>query len=230
MIVGYIRMCTQAEDRDREKALHQWGAEKLYWEKDSSRSWVRPAYEEMAATLQPGDTVVVSEFRQLAGSARDVLILLHRLYSAKVEFASLQENFHTATGQGRETLRVLSALAEMEEERMLRRQKNVEKAKAAGRYKGRTPLAIDEEKFRAVCTRWRAGEMTAVAQAEYVLPAGQGFGPVSRRKDVTREKSWTIHRIVQLFDGTKGELSPERRGFGCWGRPYGPARKQPPPG
>ena len=59
MIVGYIRMCTQAEDRDREKALHQWGAEKLYWEKDSSRSWVRPAYEEMAATLQPGDTVVV---------------------------------------------------------------------------------------------------------------------------------------------------------------------------
>lgn len=42
MIVGYIRMCTQAEDRDREKALHQWGAEKLYWEKDSSRSWVRP--------------------------------------------------------------------------------------------------------------------------------------------------------------------------------------------
>ena len=98
MIVGYIRMCTQAEDRDREKALHQWGAEKLYWEKDSSRSWVRPAYEEMAATLQPGDTVVVSEFRQLAGSARDVLILLHRLYSAKVEFASLRENFHTATG------------------------------------------------------------------------------------------------------------------------------------
>ena len=111
MIVGYIRMCTQAEDRDREKALHQWGAEKLYWEKDSSRSWVRPAYEEMAATLQPGDTVVVSEFRQLAGSARDVLILLHRLYSAKVEFASLQENFHTATGQGRETLRALSALS-----------------------------------------------------------------------------------------------------------------------
>lgn len=103
------------------------------------------------------------EFRQLAGSAGDVLILLHRLYSAKVEFASLRENFHTATGQGRETLRVLSALAEMEEERMPRRQKNVEKAKAAGRYKGRTPLAIDEEKFRAVCTRWRAGEMTAVA-------------------------------------------------------------------
>ena len=80
-----------------------------------------------------------------------------------MEFASLRENFHTATGQGRETLRVLSALAEMEEERMLRRQKNVEKAKAAGRYKGRTPLAIDEEKFRAVCTRWRAGVMTAVA-------------------------------------------------------------------
>ena len=228
MIVGYIRMCTQAEDRDREKALHQWGAEKLYWEKDSSRSWVRPAYEEMAATLQPGDTVVVSEFRQLAGSARDVLILLHRLYSAKVEFASLRENFHTATGQGRETLRVLSALAEMEEERMLRRQKNVEKAKAAGRYKGRTPLAIDEEKFRAVCTLWRRCGGGGSSRIRFT--DGSRIWACKPLKRCYTKKSWTIHRIVQLFDGTKGELSPERRGFGCWGRPYGPARKQPPPG
>ena len=82
------------------ESLHQWGAEKLYWEKDSSRSWVRPAYEEMAATLQPGDTVVVSEFRQLAGSARDVLILLHRLYSAKVEFASCRRISIQPQGRG----------------------------------------------------------------------------------------------------------------------------------
>ena len=147
MIVGYIRMCTQAEDRDREKALHQWGAEKLYWEKDSSRSWVRPAYEEMAATLQPGDTVVVSEFRQLAGSARDVLILLHRLYSAKVEFASLRENFHTATGQGRETLRVLSALAEMEEERMLRRQKMWKRPRRPAAIKAGRPWPLTRRSF-----------------------------------------------------------------------------------
>ena len=42
MIVGYIRMCTQAEDRDREKALHQWGAEKLYWEKNKDQPKLGP--------------------------------------------------------------------------------------------------------------------------------------------------------------------------------------------
>lgn len=91
------------------------------------------------------------------------MILLHRLYSAKVEFASLRENFHTATGQGRETLRVLSARQKWRRSGCSAARKMWKKAKAAGRYKGRTPLAIDEEKFRAVCTRWRAGEMTAVA-------------------------------------------------------------------
>lgn len=111
-----------------------------------------------------GDTVVVSEFRQLAGSARDVLILLHRLYSAKVEFASLRENFHTATGAGAGNPSGLvrpgrnGGGADAPAARKMWKRPRRPAAIKAG-----TPLAIDEEKFRAVCTRWRAGEMTAVA-------------------------------------------------------------------
>lgn len=163
MVVGYIRMEGPEEDQARERALRGWGAEKIIWEKASQQNWRRPAYEAMTKDLQPGDTVVVSRFSQLAAGTRDILVMVARLGKKQVAFASLEEEFYTATDQGRETLRILTALAEIEEAWLYRRQVSVQKAKAAGLYKGRTPLHVDEEEFRSVCARWRAGEMTAVA-------------------------------------------------------------------
>ena len=61
-------------------------------------------------------------------------------------------------------LTVFGALAELERESILERQREgIEIAKAEGKYKGRKPVAVDEAKFRAVCARWRAGEITATA-------------------------------------------------------------------
>ena len=45
---------------------------------------------------------------------------------------------------------------------------SVEYAKAEGKYKGRKPVAVNEAKFRAVCARWRAGEITATAAMQEV--------------------------------------------------------------
>ena len=44
----------------------------------------------------------------------------------------------------------------------------VEIAKAEGKYKGRKPVAVNEATFRAVCARWRAGEITATAAMQEV--------------------------------------------------------------
>ena len=64
-------------------------------------------------------------------------------------------------------LTVFGAMAELERETILQRQKEgIEIAKAAGKYKGRQKQAIDTERFKAVCTRWRAGEITAVKAME----------------------------------------------------------------
>ena len=38
----------------------------------------------------------------------------------------------------------------------------------SGKYKGRKPVAVDEAKFRAVCARWRTGEITATAAMQEV--------------------------------------------------------------
>jgi DNA invertase Pin-like site-specific DNA recombinase len=61
-------------------------------------------------------------------------------------------------------LTVFGALAELERESILERQREgIEIAKAEGKYKGRKPVAVDEAKFRTVCARWRAGDISATA-------------------------------------------------------------------
>ena len=184
VIVGYIRREDSKEDMVREAALRDWGAERIVWEKLTKRSWYRPSYVEMAAGLQPGDTVVVSEFCQLAAATRDILVMTARLDRAGVGFSSLKEDFYTATNWGKETMRVMTALAEIEEEWLRHRGEQIQKARDAGCYKGRTPLKVDEEKFRAVCTQWRAGELTAVAAMEQM-----GLKPNTFYRRV-RERGW----------------------------------------
>ena len=46
---------------------------------------------------------------------------------------------------------------------MERQREGIEIAKSEGRYKGRKPIGVDEQRFKAVCKKWRAGEITAVA-------------------------------------------------------------------
>ena len=61
-------------------------------------------------------------------------------------------------------LTVFAALAELERETILQRQREgIVIAKQQGKYKGRKPLPFDEAKLRAECKKWRDGEQSAVA-------------------------------------------------------------------
>ena len=76
----------------------------------------------------------------------------------------MKENIDTTTPQGRFKLTVFAALAELERENILERQREgIAIAKSKGKYKGRKPIDIDEQRFRAVCKKWRACEITATA-------------------------------------------------------------------
>lgn len=58
-------------------------------------------------------------------------------------------------------LTVFAALAQLERETMLARQKEgIEIAKAEGKYKGRKPVEVDEEKFRQLYNDWQNGKTT----------------------------------------------------------------------
>lgn len=118
----------------------------------------------MMAFVRAGDTVVVESISRIARNTRDLLSIVSELTEKGVEFVSLKENIDTTTPQGRFMLTVFGALAELERENILERQREgIEIAKSEGKYKGRKPIDYDESQMKALCKKWRAGEITATA-------------------------------------------------------------------
>ena len=109
-------------------------------------------------------SVVVESISRIARNTRDLLSIVSELTEKGVEFVSLKENIDTTTPQGRFMLTVFGALAELERENILERQREgIEIAKSEGKYKGRKPIDYDEAQMKALCKKWRAGEITATA-------------------------------------------------------------------
>ena len=144
-------------------------AEKLFVDKASGKNTDRKAFKDMMAFVRAGDIVIVESISRIARNTRDLLAIVSELTEKEVEFVSLKESIDTTTPQGRFMLTVFGALAELERENILERQREgIEIAKSEGKYKGRKPVEIDEERFKAVCANWRAGEITATAAMQEV--------------------------------------------------------------
>lgn len=96
-----------------------------------------------------------------------MLNIVSELNEKGVEFISLKENINTQTPQGRFVLTIFGALAELERESILERQREgIEIAKAEGKYHGRKPIDLDINQFKKVCAKWRANEITATKAME----------------------------------------------------------------
>ena len=174
MKVGYVRCSTAEQNEARQlKMMEEQGVEKIFLDKASGKNIDRTDFKAMMNFVRSGDTVIVESISRIARNTRDLLTIISTLNDKDVEFVSLKENLDTSTPYGRFMLTVFGALAELERESILERQREgIEIAKAQGKYKGRKPMAINETKFRAVCTRWRAEEITAtVAMKEVGLKA-----------------------------------------------------------
>ena len=163
MLIGYVRVsCTDQTELRQILALQEKGVSKLFTDKKSGKNTDREALKEMLAFVRDGDTVITESISRIARSTRDLLSIIDTLTQKKVEFISLKESIDTTTPQGRFMLTVFAAMAELERENILQRQKEgIAIAKAEGKYKGKPPIKIDEKQFRLVCQRWRSGEITA---------------------------------------------------------------------
>ena len=170
MRVGYIRCSTIEQNEARQlKMMEEQNAERLFIDKASGKNTDRKAFKEMMAFVRAGDTVIVESISRIARNTRDLLSIVSDLTEKGVEFVSLKENMDTTTPQGRFMLTVFGALAELERENILERQREgIEIAKSEGKYKGRKPVEVDEKRFREVCARWRSGEITATAAMQEV--------------------------------------------------------------
>ena len=170
MKIGYVRCSTQEQNEARQmQMMTQHQVEKVYVDKSSGKNTERQAFQEMMGFVRSGDIVIVESISRIARNTKDLLGIIASLTEKEVEFVSLKENIDTTTPQGRFMLTVFGALAELERESILERQREgIAIAKAEGKYRGRQPIQIDEARFRRVCAKWRRGEITATAAMKQV--------------------------------------------------------------
>ncbi len=164
-VIGYVRCSAIDQNEARQvEMMNEQKVDRIFVDKASGKDTNREQFIAMMNYIREGDIVVTESISRIARNTRDLLSIVAELESMKVEFKSLKENIDTTTPQGRFMLTVFAAMAELERESILERQREgIEIAKAEGKYKGRQPILVDEEHFKKVCARWRAGEMTARA-------------------------------------------------------------------
>ena len=162
MKIGYIRVSTQEQNTVRQEALMDaLGVEKVYIDRMSGKNTERPELKQMLEYVRKGDVVIVGSISRFARNTRDLLDLVERLTAKEVEFVSQKEAIDTNTPTGKFMLTVFGAVAELEREYILQRQREgIEIAKAQGKYKGRKPISSPD--FDKIAAQWRRGELTAV--------------------------------------------------------------------
>ena len=165
MKVGYIRVSTEEQNTERQEALmRELGAEKVFMEKATGKTRKdRTQLEAMLQYVREGDVVVAESISRIARNTKDLLDIVERLEYKGVDFLSKKEAIDTKTPSGKFMLTVFGAIAQLEREYILDRQREgIEIARQKGKYKGRKPLAIDGDRFTEVYGRWKSGRIKGV--------------------------------------------------------------------
>ena len=144
MKVGYVRVSTEEQNLDRQTDLMaSLQVEKVYEDKASGKDSSRPGLKELLAFVRTGDEVYVESISRLARSTRDLLDIVDQLEKKGVTFVSKKESLDTRTPQGRFVLTIFGALATLERETILERQREgIASAKSRGKHLGRPRLVV----------------------------------------------------------------------------------------
>ena len=162
MKIGYVRVSTEEQNTARQEImLRELGVDDLFVDRASGKNADRPELNRMMNFVRRGDTVIVESISRFARNTRDLLDLVERLTEKQVEFVSRKEAIDTTTPTGKFMLTVFAAVAELEREYILQRQREgIAIAKEQGKYRGRPPKVYPD--FERIAARWQKGEITAV--------------------------------------------------------------------
>ena len=159
MNIGYVRVSTEQQHTERQEILLE-DVDKLFIDRCSGKNTNRPELNKMLSFVRSGDVVIVESISRFARSTRDLLHLIDILTKKDVNFVSMKESLDTSTPSGKFMLTVFGALAELERETILLRQREgVAIAKSKGLYKGRKKMINSE--FDRIFTQWTEGKITA---------------------------------------------------------------------
>lgn len=161
MLVGYIRISTVEQNTARQEVLmKELGVEKVFIDKASGKNTQRPELQKLLSFVRKGDKVIVESISRFARNTKDLLNLIEMLADKEVEFVSKKESIDTSTPTGKFMLTVFGAVAELERQYILQRQKEgIAIAKQKGKYKGRK--RIENDQFYFLYEKWQNNEITA---------------------------------------------------------------------
>lgn len=161
MRVGYIRVSTIEQNTIRqEKLMAELMVEEIFIDKISGKNMDRPELKRMLDFIRKGDSVIVESISRFARNTRDLLDLIDFLTKKEVSFISLKENIDTTTPTGKFMLTIFAAVAELEREYILQRQREgIAIAKQQGKYHGRKPSALPN--LSPVMAKYQSGTITA---------------------------------------------------------------------
>lgn len=139
MKIGYARVSTDEQsDSAQLDALQEAGCERVYQDKCSGKSRLRPELERMIDSLRAGDIVVVQRLDRLGRSLKDLIELLDGFKQQDVQFISLNESIDTTTAVGELAFHMIGSIAQFERRLISERTKaGLAAARARGRKGGR---------------------------------------------------------------------------------------------
>jgi len=141
--VGYARVSTEGQNLGRQlAALHQEGCDPIFPDKASGKA---------IKALRPADVLVMAEWDRATRSMLDGIAIMERVHERGATIKALDRQFlDLSTTIGKGILAFLSALAQDERERILKRSKDgLNHAKARGIHCGRPPALNDYQREEA---------------------------------------------------------------------------------
>ena len=160
---GYVRVSTADQNEQRQLiAMESYGIspERIFSEKQSGKNAKRPQLQALMDTAKEGDIIVVESISRFARNTKDLLNLVEKLTKSGVEFVSLKEYIDTTSPTGRFMLTIFAAVAELERESILIRQKEgIAAARARGQHLGRESKKPPSD-FAEIIHAWQTKTIT----------------------------------------------------------------------
>src|SRR6516162_6269457 len=125
--VGYARVSTDGQNLGRQlSAIHQEGCDPIFQDKASGKSVRgRPGLDKAIKALRPGDVLVLAEWDRATRSMLDGIAIMERVHQRGATIKALDRQFlDLSTTIGKGILAFLSALAQDERKRILKRSKD----------------------------------------------------------------------------------------------------------
>lgn len=184
MNFGYVRVSTRDQNPERQiiKMQELGVSDKyLFVDKESGSTLNRTEYNKMREKLRNGDVVFIDSLDRLGRNYEAVKdewkYIVHEVGCDIVAldmngvFDSRKFKANGDMGKFMEDmmLTTLSWVADQERKKIKARQaEGIALAKAAGRYRGRTPIEVNETEFKQEYDLWKSGQISAVLAMKHL--------------------------------------------------------------